>query len=168
MDGKSLNEARALRYLVDALDDLASAEALIEKGIYNQVLFHCQQATEKGSKACLCLFGIVLAEEHKYADFLQKMIVPSSGKLQEKFKKLMVKVSILENFYIRARYGIDLQGRIHLEEFEKQEVNDSYNAVENFVELCFLFLEQKINSRLPRQKKQLVLYLQENYKEFIK
>ena len=97
MDGRLLNEARGIRYLMDAIDDIDSAEALLDRKIYNQVLFHCQQVSEKGSKACLSLLGIVLADEHKYADFLQKVVVPSSGKLQNSFKKLMVKVSIFEN-----------------------------------------------------------------------
>lgn len=51
MDGRLLNEARGIRYLLDALDDITAAEVLLEKRIYNQVLFHCQQTSEKGSKA---------------------------------------------------------------------------------------------------------------------
>ena len=168
MDGKLLNEARALRYLLDALDDSSAAEILLEKKIFNQVLFHCQQVSEKASKACLSFLGIVLADEHKYADFLQKLVVPSSGKLQNEFKKLMVKVSIFENFYISARYGVDKQGRIRLQEYEEQEVIDAFNSASDFLELCFKFMEFKVGKSIPRSKEQLVLYLKQNYKELIR
>lgn len=168
MDGKSLNEARALRYLLDSIDDLASADVLLEKGILNQVLFHCQQATEKASKACLSLFGMLIAEEHQYADFLQKLVVPSTGRLKERFKRLMLKVSVLENYYIRARYGVDKQGRIHLEEFEEQDVVDALNAVTEFIDLCFIFVGEKLGNQVPREKKQLILYLRERYKGIVK
>lgn len=168
MDGKLLNEARALRYLLDALDDSSVAEILLEKKIYGQVLFHCQQVSEKASKACLSLLGIILADEHKYADFLQKMVVPSSGKLRNDFKKLMVKVSILENFYITARYGVDKQGRIHLQEFTEADVTDALNSTDDFLELCFRFTELKLGKSLPRKKEPLLLYLKQNYKELIR
>ena len=106
LGGKLLNEARALRYLVDAVDDIASAEALFEKGILSRALFHCQQVSEKGSKACLSQLGFVLADEHKYADFLQKMVVPSSGKLKNEFMKLMVKaVSPNKSFCFKLPAG---------------------------------------------------------------
>ena len=165
--GKLLNEARALRYLIDALDDEASAEVLFEKGILNRALFHGQQVSEKGSKACLSMLGIVLADDHKYADFLQKMVVPSSGKLKNEFMKVMVKVSVLETLYIQSRYGVDKQGRIHFKEFEKKDVEEVLVSVQRFLELCFLFLEDKLNVQLPRVKEKLVLYIKTNYKELL-
>lgn len=168
LDGKLLNEARALRYLIDAVEDLMAAEVLLDKEVYNLVLFHCQQASEKSSKACLSLFGIILADEHKYAGFLQKMVVPNSGRLRNKFTQLMVKVSVLENLYIISRYGVDKEGRIHLREFEKEDVDDAFNAATDFTELCFLFLEEKLNAKLPRKKDLLVAHLKANYKELIK
>ena len=138
MDGKLLNEARGIRYLLDALDDITAAEVLLEKRIYNLVLFHCQQTSEKGSKACLSLLGIILADEHRYADFLQKVVVPSSGKLQNSFKKLMVKVSIFENFYISARYGVDKTGRIRLQEFRESDGVDAFNSANDFLEFKYV------------------------------
>ena len=168
MDGKLLNEARGIRYLLDALDDINAAEVLLEKNIYNQVLFHCQQVSEKGSKACLSLLGMVLAEEHKYADFLQKVVMPSSGKLQNHFKKLMVKVSIFENFYISARYGVDKLGRIRLQEFRESDGVDAFNSANDFLELCFKFIELKLGSVIPRKKEELILYLKKNYNQLIK
>lgn len=168
MDGKLLNEARALRYLIDSLDDLKAAEALLDKKIYSQVMFHCQQVGEKASKACLSLWGIVLADEHKYADFLQKMVVPSMGKLKNDFGKLAVKISALENFYITARYGVDREGRIHLSEFEETDAVDAFNVAKHFLELCFKGAESKFGKPLPRSKEQLVLYLRNNYQDLIR
>ncbi len=168
LDGTLLNEARSLRYLLDALDDVFAAEVLLEKGIFNQVLFHCQQASEKGSKGCLSWLGIVLADEHKYADFLQKLVVPNAGKLQTDFKKLMIKISILENYYISARYGVDKQGRIHIKEYEENDATDIFNSTSDFVELCFEFIELKSSKQVPREKKELLKYLKENYKSLIK
>ncbi|MBI2669312.1 HEPN domain-containing protein [Candidatus Woesearchaeota archaeon] len=168
MAGKSLNEGQAIRYLIDAVDDVLAAEMLLEKKMFSLVIFHSQQASEKASKACLSLLAMVLADEHKYADFLQKMIVPSSGNLRKSFEKLMIRVSILENFYITSRYGVDKHGRIHLKEFEEKEVIDAFNSTHDFVELCFQFLELKLKAKLPRTKRELILYLRENYKEFIR
>lgn len=167
LDGKLLNKARGLRYLIDALDDVSAAEILLDKSMYALVMFHCQQASEKASKACLSVLGIVLADEHKYADFLQKMVVPSAGKLKNQFQKLMLKVSILESLYVVSRYGVDKKGRIHFQEFDEKDVVDALNAVQEFVELCFLFLESKFNTEIPRQKKELILYLRENYKQLL-
>jgi len=168
LDGKLLNEARGIRYLLDALDDITAAEVLLEKRIYNLVLFHCQQTSEKGSKACLSLLGIILADEHRYADFLQKVVVPSSGKLQNSFKKLMVKVSIFENFYISARYGVDKTGRIRLQEFRESDGVDAFNSANDFLELCFKFIELKLDCVLPRKKEELTLYLKKNYNQLIR
>lgn len=168
MDGRLLNEARGIRYLMDAIDDIDSAEALLDRKIYNQVLFHCQQVSEKGSKACLSLLGIVLADEHKYADFLQKVVVPSSGKLQNSFKKLMVKVSIFENFYITARYGVDKLGRVRLQEFTESDGVDAFNSANDFLELCFRVHGTEIKSGSTKNKKELVLYLKKNYSQLLK
>lgn len=166
-DGKLLNEARALRYMIDAVEDVLAAEVLLERGVFGQSLFHCQQVSEKASKACLSILGFVLADEHKYANFLQKMVVPNSGKLRSDFTKLMVKVSVLETLYITSRYGVDKQGRIHFKEFEEKDVSDVFNAVQDFIELCFKFLEDKLQKQIPRTKEKLILYVKTNYKELL-
>jgi len=168
LDGKLLCEVRAIRYLLNSWDDLDSAEALLDKKIYSQTLFHCQQACEKSSKACLALFGLLFIEEHKCSDFLKTVIIPNSEKLANKFKELVPKVVEIENNYIISRYGVDKKGFVHLKEYELSEITDFLNVSFEFVELCEKFIEQQMKKALPKSKEQLVLYLKENYKQFIK
>lgn len=56
---------------------------------------------------------------------------------------------------------------LHFKEFEEKDVEDVLVSVQRFLELCFLFLESKLNVKLPRVKEKLVLYIKMNYKELL-
>ena len=163
-----IDEARAVRYLIDALDDEAIAGIALEKKILSQAVFHSQQICEKAAKACLALFNIIIADEHKYSGYLHKIIIPNAGKLKNGFSKLLIKVSNLETFYIPSRYGVDVQGKVHYSELNEEEVTDSYNSAKDFLNLSFQLINKKIKKELPMQKGELAEYLKKNYKEVIK
>ena len=51
-----INEAMAIRYLIDSLNDKPFIEMAINMGLYAPALFHMEQLCEKSTKACLCTF----------------------------------------------------------------------------------------------------------------
>jgi HEPN domain-containing protein len=59
-----IREARAIRYLLDAVNDASIIGPALEEGLYSMALFHSQQASEKSAKACLSLLDILITDEH--------------------------------------------------------------------------------------------------------
>ncbi len=42
-----IREARAVRYLLDAVNDVSIIGPALEEGLYSMAIFHAQQASEK-------------------------------------------------------------------------------------------------------------------------
>lgn len=90
-------------WLYYAYIDLIAAENLIEIPLcYNSVAFHCQQAVEKSIK------GYLLFRRHRLYDghnlpWLCKQAMAED----EHFGQWLNKASILNRFYIEARYPAD-------------------------------------------------------------
>ncbi len=84
-----IREARAVRYLLDAVNDISIIGPALEEGIYSMAIFHSQQASEKSAKACLSLLDILITDEHIYTDYLVKFVILESKDLNIDFLKLL-------------------------------------------------------------------------------
>lgn len=170
MAGKlsKINIARAIRYLADALEDEVMAKKGIDEAI-SSTLFHCQQMCEKGMKACLALIGIFVAEEHEVTDIFANHILP---KLEESkkvlFESLLSEIEKIEWLYIPSRYGVDRYGRVWVKEHNTEDAKRILKISQRWLELSFQFVQDKIETALPKDKKGLIDFLKAYYSDVIK
>jgi len=161
-----IREARAIRYLLDAVNDASIIEPAL--GLYSMAIFHSQQASEKSAKACLSLLDILITDEHIYTDYLVKFVIPESKDLNKDFTKLLPDVNKLESYYIPSRYGVDRFGKIHYRKYDEKEVRDLCRSSMDFLDLCFKFVEHKSGRMVPRQREELEQFFVNNYHMFIR
>ncbi len=93
------NESRYEHWLSFAEEDLNSAKALLEVGIYNQVCFHAQQVVEKSLKAFLKNKGINLPKTHNLFELIELCVKES-----KKFSQVKTDCQYLSRFYLSTRY----------------------------------------------------------------
>lgn len=163
----NINEARAIRYLIDALNDKPFIDMAINLGLYAPAIFHMEQLCEKSTKACLCTFNILITKEHLFTDLIEKIIIPETGGFNGDFNRYIPVLRRLENKYVSSRYGVDQWGNIKVKKYEKGEIEALYRSSIEYSNLCFDFTEHKINKKLPRNINDLEQYLLINYREFI-
>jgi len=163
-----IREARAIRYLLDAVSDTAIIEPALLEGLYSMAIFHSQQACEKSAKACLSLLDILITDEHIYTNYLVKFIIPESKDLNKDFMKLLPDVNKLESYYIPSRYGVDRFGKIHYRKYDEKEVRGLCKSTMDFLELCFKFVEDKSGRTIPKKREELEQFFVYNYHKFIR
>ena len=170
MDGEFQHkeEARALAYLRDALGDLELAENALEAELFEGSLFHSQQGIEKGMKAVLALFGILIAKEHRILDLFSKEVENFEKDIKEKFKRLLPSIEDIEWYYIPTRYSVSISGDIYLRAFSENDAINAYKTSNTFLETSFELIELKIGKELPKVKKELLEYLKKEYKDVVK
>lgn len=139
----NIDEARSIRYLIDALNDMSVAELLFHSKYYQPAVFHIEQLCEKSTKACLAVIGILLTKEHVFANSVKEDIIPVSGELGVDFKQHLPLLRQLQYLYVRTRYGVDVDGRISLDEYNEAFAKDVYSRSLDYLELCFKFVERK-------------------------
>jgi HEPN domain-containing protein len=163
-----IREARAIRYLLDSVNDTSIIGPALEEGLYSMAIFHSQQASEKSAKACLSLLDILITDEHIYTDYLLKFVIPESKDLNKDFMKLLPDVNKLESYYIPSRYGVDRFGKIHYRKYDEKEVRNLCRSSIDFLELCFKLVEDKISRVIPRKREELEQFFIYNYHKFIR
>ena len=163
-----ISEARAIRYLLDAVNDTSIIVPALDEGLYSMAIFHAQQASEKSTKACLSLLDILITDEHIYTDYFVKFVIPESNDLNNDFMKLLPDVNKLESYYIPSRYGVDRFGKIHYRKYDEKEVRDLCRSAIDFVELCFKLVEDKSGRMIPRKREELEQFFIYNYHKFIR
>jgi len=163
-----IKEARAVRYLLDAVNDASIIGPALEEGLYSMAIFHSQQASEKSAKACLSLLDILITDEHIYTNHLVKFVIPESKDLNNDFMKLLADVNKLESYYIPSRYGVDRFGKIHYRKYDEKEVRNLCKSSMDFLELCFKFAEDKSGRIIPRHREELEQFFVYNYHKFIR
>ncbi|KCZ70379.1 hypothetical protein ANME2D_03294 [Candidatus Methanoperedens nitroreducens] len=164
----NIREARAIRYLLDAVNDTSIIGPALEEKLYSMAIFHSQQASEKSAKVCLSFLNILITDEHIYTDYLVKFVIPKSKDLNKDFLKLLPDVNKLESYYIPSRYGVDRFGKIHYRKYDEKEVKDLCRSSMEFLELCFKFVEDKSGRVIPRQREELEKFFINNYYTFIR
>lgn len=139
----------------------------INMGLYAPALFHMEQLCEKSTKACLCTFNILITKEHLFTDLIEKIMIPDIGEFENDFKRYIPVLRRLENKYVSSRYGVDQWGNIKVKKYDKEEILALYHSSLEYFDLCFRFIEKRLNKQLPHNINGLEAYLLSNYKEFI-
>jgi len=93
MEDRRISVELAKEFLITAKADLKSAELELNGGIYNNSVYHSQQAAEKAAKALLILHN-KFVETHFVADRIKGLV---SDEVVKKLKSL-------EKHWIIARY----------------------------------------------------------------
>lgn len=163
-----LDEARAVRYFLDALCDRDTIAPALENKVYPVAIFHSQQVCEKGAKGCLSLSGIVITRDHHVSDFFNEYVIPDAGDLKCRFGQSLVFLSRLESYYIPSRYGVDKAGRIHYLTYDPRNVLELSRAAGDFLDLCFDFFEIRTGKILPRSRESLEEFFLTTYTHCIR
>jgi len=163
-----INVARAIRYLIDAIDDRQIIESALDKKIFSQALFHSQQLSEKATKAGLSALKILPVDDHKYSDTIITLIIPNSKKLKQRFLSIISNVSRLESEYIPSRYGVSKSGSISLKRYDEQEVVNLCRPAFEYLELCFEVVEERAGIKRSRDKQELEHLLMNDYSDNVK
>lgn len=163
-----LDEARAVRYFLDALCDKEMIAPALENEVYPVAVFHSQQMCEKGAKGCLSLSAIIVARDHHVSDLFNEYIIPESGNLEGRFRESLMFVSRLESYYIPSRYGVDKAGRIHYLTYDPRNVRDLAEAAGVFLDLCFDFFEARTGRVLLRSRGPLEKFFLATYRRHIR
>lgn len=163
-----LDEARAIRYYLDALCDMDTIGLAMSRELYPVAIFHSQQVCEKCAKGCLALSGIMIARDHHASALFNSSVIPISGDLKSKFKRSLVFFTRLESYYIPSRYGVDTTGRVHYLKYDPDSVRELSIEAEDFLELCLEFFEIRTGTSLPRLRAHLEEYFLAHYSHCIR
>lgn len=163
-----LDEARAVRYFLDALCDKDTIAPALENKVYPVAIFHSQQVCEKGAKGCLSLSAIIIARDHHVSDFFNEYVIPESGNLKSRFRQSLIFISQLESYYIPSRYGVDKTGRVHYLTYDPNKVLELSHAAVDFLDLCFDFFESRTGKILPRTREPLEKFFLLTYNNYIR
>lgn len=102
-------------WFIKADHDINSAEIIFnEKGFTDTICFLCHQATEKYLKGYLVFNNINPKKTHELSELVQ-----CCGKIDKDILDYLEEVSILNHYYIEARYPIDAPTVYSCEEAKK-------------------------------------------------
>jgi hypothetical protein len=73
----------------------------------------------------------------------------------------------IETYYIDPRYGVDTYGRISLDEYKKSEVEEFFSYAKEYLELCFIFFENRYGESIPREAEELKKFFKSKYVGFV-
>jgi len=163
----SIDEARALRFLIDSLNDAADADIMLDHKRYSSALFHTEQSCEKATKACLAIIGIIGLKDHVIFDHVKNEIMPATDNLKDEFKSCRNFLIETESYYIPSRYGVDIAGRISFDHYDESEVKQFVLSSRDYIDLCFKFVEEKTGKKIPRTLTELMKYFISGYSGFI-
>jgi HEPN domain-containing protein len=163
----SIDEARALRFLIDSLNDAADADIMLDHKRYSSALFHTEQSCEKATKACLAIIGVIGQKDHVIYDHVKDEILPLTLDLKDEFKSYRDFLLEVESYYIPSRYGVDIAGRISFDHYEENDVKQFIFASKGYIDLCFKFVEEKTGKTIPGTLADLMDYFKTNYSGFI-
>lgn len=129
---KKITEA----WLISASEDLILAQKAFELGIYRQVCFHAQQATEKGMKAILLEKGVKLKRIH---DLLEL-----NGDLEAVGVQVPIALAELDflNRVYRFRYPPDI-GLLPHGQPEREDAQKALTTAEKIMDWVRKYLEEE-------------------------
>jgi HEPN domain-containing protein len=125
----------AERWFEQALEDLKSAQILLEHKRYYLVCFISQQVVEKALKSVIYFNKEDLVLGHSV-----KKLADWAGNFDEQFKKLSENVSILDSYYIPTRYPNGLPDGIPADVFNKKAAVDALDLAQTTINLVKLYL----------------------------
>ncbi|MCM1327869.1 MAG: HEPN domain-containing protein [Ruminococcus sp.] len=137
----STDSKRYYDWLYHACLDIMSARALMEdERLSKPVVFHCQQAMEKGLKAFLLYKHRKLFDGHNLT-----WLCKQAAMTDQSFTKFIGKSTLLNRYYIETRYPADIP-----EEIGRELVKEILSATEEMLEeICSL---TKFDYRSYRKK----------------
>jgi len=138
MSEKSKYTKEARRWFEQAYEDLISARILYNNQRYYLVCFLSQQIAEKALKAVIYYNKEALVLGHSV-----KKLSDWAGKFDKKFKNLGKDISILDSYYIPARYPNGLPEGIPAEIFNERAAKSALDLAEETIQIVREYLHFK-------------------------
>jgi HEPN domain-containing protein len=126
------NRAESKRWLATAIDDLETAEILLERAKYAQACFYSQQTAEKALKALYFRKG-----EDPWGHSVKKLISQIAHfdtDLYQKISSLEECGAFLDRFYIPTRYPNGLPDITPAEAYSMSDAQDACNRARKILE----------------------------------
>ena len=125
MSGSS-NSSNSAAWFAYAVEDIKSARALIDAGIYPAACFHAQQAAEKAFKGLLLFTGEPVGKIHSVA----KMVGMVNELKYSEFEPLP-KAGKLDVFYLTTRYPDMLpEGSSATDQYDRDDAIEAVGVAE--------------------------------------
>ena len=138
MNEKSKYTKEARRWFEQAYEDLISTRILFNNQRYYLVCFMSQQIAEKALKAVIYYNKETLVLGHSV-----KKLSDWAGKFDKKFKNLGNNISILDSYYIPARYPNVLPEGIPAEIFNERAAKSALDLAEETIQIVKDYLHFK-------------------------
>lgn len=135
----------AKAFMRRALEDLDSAKILLEKGKHADSVYHAEQASQKGMKAVLILFGTEVLEHRVSHLFKDKVCVQ-----YPELEGVAEIASRVEDHWLRPRYPIATRRGLldPLEIYDEKLATSVLRDAEKVVEKLREFLEEEFDLRV--------------------
>jgi HEPN domain-containing protein len=134
---KNVHEAQ--RWIQTAEEDLRACRVLIEKNMYAQACFYCQQSGEKAVRAVWYLL-----DKDPWGHSIKKLVDEFPGKNEIKnFKKWIEWSSLLDRYYVPTRYPNGLPDLTPGQVYDLPEARRGIDAAERLVGECKEWMKKK-------------------------
>ncbi|MCD7730409.1 MAG: HEPN domain-containing protein [Oscillospiraceae bacterium] len=141
--GHKTDSKRYYDWLFHAWQDLHSAKMLInDSRLYEQVVFHCQQAIEKSLKAYMLYKARRLLDGHNLT-----WLCKQAAMLDDSFAKWISKCVLLNRYYIETRYPADIPSDI-----DRDFAEDILSASEEMMDFVCELIRFDYNSYHKRKR----------------
>ena len=117
----------ALRWLLQAENDLAFAGLGLREGYFAQVCFQCQQVSEKALKAIRYGSGERIVYGHSLVELAAPLNLPP---------ELREDLAILDQYYIPTRYPNGLPGGVPYETYTRSQAQSAVTSAEGVVDMA--------------------------------
>ena len=123
--------------------DLKTADGALEKKVYADVVYHCEQAVQKAIRAVLVLFEIREIAEHRVASLFDDRVVSQYPEL-EKLAKIAYEI---ERHWLKSRYPLLTKRGIFnpLKFYKRKFAKKCLNNAKFFVKRMKKFLKENFN-----------------------
>lgn len=139
MENKRFDKELVKSFVEAALADLKSAEAMLKEGIYNNSVYHSQQAAEKIIKALLLVHNIFKAT-HIVSPELKKI-----EREEEIRKEIINAIKGLEEHWVTSRYPFRMGKEIWnpVKAFTEEDAKDALEKAKFVVKEIEKILKEK-------------------------
>lgn len=142
MENREITLKLAKEFAETALSDLKSAEVELKAGIYNNSVYHSQQAVEKMIKALLIIHNLFV-ESHFVADLLKR----TKEKIEE---KVIYYAKMLERNWIVSRYPFLRKNEVWspVKAFTEADAKDALRKAKYVCKYILTLLKKKYNIKV--------------------
>lgn len=127
----------ALKWLIEAREDVSAAEHLRSGNHYSHACFHSQQAAEKALKAFLYEYEVEEPWGHSLVTLLEEAATYDNTLLEPLYRV----ATILDRFYIPTRYPNGLPGGLPSKSYHEDDADQTIRLAKKIIDAIHARIE---------------------------